>query len=552
MALPFHDKNVAGQTVSQQYSPPQLSWGRAIITVFGMLLALLLAHLDQTIVATALPRVVSDLGGFDQIAWVFTAYMLAVTTSIPIMGKLSDMYGRKRVLVGGVVVFLAGSALAGSAQDMTQLILFRAIQGLGAGSIAANSYAVVGDIFPPLQRGKWVGVVGIVFALAIIIGPLAGGYLTDHLSWRWIFFVNLPIGTVALLVILFGMVETRTIRESPSIDYRGAILLAAAVVPLLLALTWAGREYAWASSQIVGMFIFSGLMAALFIVAEARADEPIIPRSLFANPVFTVAVVATFLTAIGMYGGIMFIPLFVQAVIGSSATDAGIVLIPMLLSGVASAVIAGQIISRTGNYRFIAIAGVAALAVGVYLFTRLDADSSKIEVVRYMVIAGAGMGATLPTFMIAVQNAFPHHMLGVATASVQFFRSMGGAIGTAVLASFMTIRLGDWLSKSIDPEAVGALPTQVAESLGDPRAIMNPGAMSQLRDLAAEEENGLQAFMAVEESLRAALASAIHDVFLLGLGITILALVVTIFLRQIPLRTTILDTTDGSDRSSPS
>ena len=528
----------------------QLPRIRVLVSVLGTLLVMMLAALDQTIVATALPRVVSDLGGFDQFAWVFTVYMLASTTTIPVTGKLSDMYGRKWVMVGGVVVFLGGSALCGSAQDMVQLILFRGIQGLGAGSIIANSYTVVSDVFPPAQRGKWTGVVGAVFALAIVAGPLAGGYVTDHLSWRWIFLMNLPIGLVALMVILVGMPNVRAPETRSSINYIGIAALIASVVPLLLALTWAGDEFPWVSPQIIGLLMLSGFMAVLFILVERQAREPIIPRFLFANPIFTVGVIATFLTSIIMFGGIVFVPLFVQGVIGSSATNAGITLMPAILSVVLSAIVAGQIISRTGHYRILAISGVSVMALGVYLFTRLDADSSSTDAIGYMVVGGMGLGATLPTFIISVQNAFPHHMLGVVTASLQFFRNIGGAVGTAVLGSFMTIRLGDWLSGPLASVPKESLPPEVIERLRDPQVLMNPGAMSQIRHLAEQEEGGGVALNVVIEGLRATLAAAMHDVFLLGLGITVLAVVVTLFFREIPLRETIAEGPREMDASS--
>ena len=524
----------AAESVNQD----QLPWPRILVSVLGVLVAMLLAALDQTIVATALPSMVADLGGFEEFAWVFTAYMLGATTIIPIMGKLSDMYGRKWVLAGGVVVFMAGSALSGMAQDMLQLIVFRGIQGLGAGSIIANSYSVVADFLPPAKRGQWMGVVGAVSILAVVAGPLAGGYVTDHLTWRWIFFVNLPVGFVALAVILRGMPNVRNPHVSPSIDYRGIITLVASVVPLLLALTWAGNEFPWLSPQIVGLLLFSGLMAAMVLLAERRAKEPLIPSFLLTNPIFVVGVVVTFLTAIVTYGGVMFLPLFVQGVVGSSATNAGMVLMPAMLSGVASAIIAGQIISRTGHYRVLAIVAASVLAAGVYLFTLLDTESSSAHAIRFAVVAGVGVGAIVPTIIISVQNAFPHHMLGVVTSSIQFFRSIGGAVGTAILGSFMTMRLGDWLSNSLSQEAVDAMPPAVVEKLRDPQALMNPGAMDRIRDLAGEGEGGAEALVVVD-GLRTALSAAMHDVFLLGFGIAVVAAVITIFLREIPLRETI-------------
>ena len=524
----------------------QLDWPKVALRVSGMLIAVFLAALDQTIVATALPTIVTDLGGLNRFAWVVTSYMLASTTSIPIMGKLSDIYGRKYLLIGGVTVFILGSVLAGLAQDTLQLIIFRGIQGLGAGSILANSYAVVGDVFSPAQRGKWMWVVGVVFALAIIIGPLSGGYLTDNYGWRWIFFINVPVGIIALAVTMKGMINQRDPNVSPRIDYRGVTTLVFCVVPLLLALTLAGQEFNWLSPQIIGLFVLSAAAGVLLIFSERTAEEPLIPGYLFANAIFTVAVLATFLTAIGMFGGIMFAPLFVQGVIGSDATKAGMVLIPMMLSGVVSAVVAGYIISRTGHYRILAIVAVAVMALGAYLFTLLDANSSHTDAVRVMVVAGAGLGATLPTFMISIQNAFSHSILGVVTASVQFSRNMGGAVGTAVLGSVLTTRLGDRLStSSFSRETIAALPADAAEQLFDVESqivdvqtLVDPGAMARVRELVGNEDSAVAALAQVEEGARGVLANALHDVFVLVLGVTILALVITLFIREIPLRKT--------------
>ena len=329
-----------------------------------------------------------------------------------------------------------------------------------------------------------------------------GGFLTDHLSWRWIFLVNLPLGIVAISVIMLGMADVRLPRVKSGIDYRGVITLIACVVPLLLALTWAGNE-------------FPGLplRSSAFCPSRTHGRPPgpdgtkcqgaDNPGFLFANPIFTVTVLATFLTAILMFGGIMFIPLFVQGVIGSSATNAGIALMPVMLSGVVAAVIAGQIISRTGHYYAIAVIGVSAMAGGAYLFSRLGADSSTIDAIRYMVVAGAGLGLTLPTFMICVQNAFPHHSLGVVTASVQFSRNIGGAVGTALLGSYLTIRLGEWIPVSASQDALDSLPPQVADELTNSNTLMDPGAMSRIRELAEAEGSGA-AFQVVEQGLRSA------------------------------------------------
>ncbi|MEE9202304.1 MAG: DHA2 family efflux MFS transporter permease subunit, partial [Dehalococcoidia bacterium] len=339
-----------------------------VVTVIGVLLGLLLAALDQTIVATALPRIVSDLGGFDRFAWVFTAYMLASTAGLPIAGKLSDIYGRKPLYLVGIAIFILGSILSGTSQTMMQLILFRGLQGLGAAVIMANAFAVVGDIFPPAERGKWMGIFGAVFGLASIVGPLTGGYITDNLSWRWVFYVNLPVGLVAAAVLLAAMPHLRDRSVKRKIDFTGAATLVAAVVSLLLALTWAGNTYPWVSPQVIGLMSFSAAMLLVFWMVERRAAEPVLPPILFANRIFNVAMGVTLLTGIAMFGTIIFLPLFIQVVIGASATWSGAVLTPMMLSLVVGSAVSGQIISRTGHYRFLGVAGMAIMSVALYLF----------------------------------------------------------------------------------------------------------------------------------------------------------------------------------------
>ncbi|MEK7848887.1 MAG: MDR family MFS transporter, partial [Chloroflexota bacterium] len=420
-----------------------------VITVIGVLLGLLLAALDQTIVSTALPRIVSDLGGFDRFAWVFTAYMLASTAGLPIAGKLSDIYGRKPLYLAGIGVFILGSILSGLSQTMMQLIVFRGLQGLGAAVIMANAFAIVGDIFPPAERGKWQGVFGAVFGISSIIGPLTGGYITDNLSWRWVFYVNLPVGLAAAIVLIWAMPHLRDRSVQRKIDFAGAATLVAAVVSLLLALTWAGNTYPWASPQVLGLIAFAAAMSYLFWEIEKRAPEPVLPPTLFANRIFNVAVGVTFLTGIAMFGAIIFLPLFIQAVIGASATSSGAVLTPMMFSVVLGSFASGQIISRTGRYRFLGVAGLGLVVVGLYLFSRMGTETSYATVVRNMVVMGVGLGTTFPIYLISVQNAFPHRLLGIVTSSIQFFRSTGATFGAAVMGSLLASRMSAHLSQAV-------------------------------------------------------------------------------------------------------
>src|SRR5229473_1116227 len=343
----------------QDFEQPRYSRRETILTMIGVLLVMLLASLDQTIVSTAMPRVIADLQGFDRYTWVSTAYLLTSTVTVPIYGKLSDLFGRKPIFLIGIVIFLAGSALSGASQSMNELIAFRAFQGLGAGALLPIAITIVGDLFTPRERGKWQGVTGAVFGLSAIIGPVVGGWITQNTSWRWVFYVNLPVGIVALLVLIFLMPTLRGKSKKVSIDYIGAAMLVLGTVPLLLGFTLAGSQFAWLSAQIIGLFAGALVMLVSFVIYEAWLEQhdgqPIIAPSLFKNSIFTVSSLVSFIFGMGLFGAIFFIPLFVQGVIGTSATNSGLILTPLMLTSIVGSVVSGQLVSRLGTYKWIAI-----------------------------------------------------------------------------------------------------------------------------------------------------------------------------------------------------
>ncbi|HUC86950.1 MAG TPA: MDR family MFS transporter, partial [Candidatus Saccharimonadales bacterium] len=402
--------------------------------MISVMFGLLLAALDQTIVVTAMPRIVQDLNGLQHLTWVFTAYLLASTVTVPIYGKLGDMYGRKKFFMGAIVIFLIGSALSGQAQSMGELIAFRALQGVGGGALMANSFAIIGDLFVPAERGRWQGLFGAVFGLASVIGPLLGGFLTDNYSWRWVFYINLPIGLIALFLIAGYMPTIPGRSQGRKIDFLGAGLLATALISFLLAVTWGGTQYAWHSAQIISLLVGSAIAAAVFLLAERRASEPILPLHLFRSRVFNVSMIAIMLSAMGMFGGILYIPLFAQYVIGESATNSGTILAPMMAGLIVTSIGAGQVMSRTGRYKALAVGGMAIVVVAMYWLAHLSPSTTQLGLISRMLVMGAGLGMTMPVFNLAVQNAFSQADLGVATASTQLFRNIGGTIGTAVMA----------------------------------------------------------------------------------------------------------------------
>jgi EmrB/QacA subfamily drug resistance transporter len=512
----------------------QLKGRQLAIAVSGVLLGLLLSALDGTIVGTAMPRIIADLGGLEHYAWVATVYLLGSTAAVPIFGKLSDLYGRKWFYVGGLLLFMFASALCGLAQSMTQLIAFRGLQGVAGGILAANAFAIIGDIFPPRERGKWQGVMGSVFGLASVIGPALGGWLTDGPGWRWVFYVNLPVGFLAVAVLLVGLPAIRPHQPGP-IDWLGAFTIIGATVSLLLAFSWGGTEYPWSSPQIIGLLALFVVMTVAFLFAERRAQEPIIALRLFRDRTFTVSVIAMFLIGGGMVGAIMYIPLFMQGVLGASATESGTVMTPMMIALVGASTLGGQLISRIGRFKWASLGGLTLMMIGLWLQTRLGFDATRSDVVRNLIVLGLGIGLAMPTFTLAVQNAFPAKDLGAVTAAVQFFRSIGSTVGVALMGTFLTMRLGSSLTGALSPQLTQSLPPDVVAAL-DPQALVSPSATQSLEAQLASVPNGAQLFTDLMVALRSALAVSIHDVFFVAAIVALGGVIVAIFLPEKPLR----------------
>jgi EmrB/QacA subfamily drug resistance transporter len=526
------------QTVAA--APPSLSNlpRRQIVgTLIGIALALFLSALDQTIVGTALPRIVAELQGFDHYAWVTTSYLLLSTAIVPIVGKLSDLYGRKLFFVVGIGIFLIGSVLCGIARDMLQLVAFRGLQGLGAGFLTSMAFASVGDLFPPARRGRIQGVFAAVFGLSSVIGPVAGGYITDNLSWRWVFFVNLPIGLIALGAVLALYPHLRPEPRHRSIDYAGAVTLILSTGALLLALSWGGREYPWDSRQIVGLLAFGLALTVVFLVCESRAAEPIIPLSLFRNSIVSVSTTALTLMSIGMFGTILFVPLFFQGVLGTTATASGTALTPMMFAMIAGSMIAGQIMTRFGHYRLLALVGMGIMTVGMFLISTMGPTTGYASAVAYAAFMGLGLGMNFPIYTIVVQNAVPYAQLGTATALTQFARSIGGTLGAAIFGALLVNRYTAAFQAVLSPQLASALPADRLTQLANPQLLLNPlGAEALQASFVQLGPRGPELYAQALAVVRTSLSSALHDTFLLGTVISALAFFVVVFLKEVPLR----------------
>ena len=508
---------------------------QVIVTMGGLLMAVFLASLDQTVVGTAIPRIVTDLGGFDRFTWITTSYIVASITFVPIVGRLSDLYGRKSFFIGGILLFLVGSLLSGASQTMNQLIAARAVQGIGGGAMMALAFTTVADLFAPRERGKYTGYVAAVYGFSSLIGPVLGGLITDNLSWHWIFYVNVPLGSAVIFLFIRFFPNSRPARRKHRLDYPGMALLIAAVVSLLVGLSLAGVEFAWRSPQIIGTLSFAAVTAIAFIVVERRSTDPIMPQSIYSDRIVSISLVATFLTGFAMFGTIIFIPLFFQAVLGTSATSSGSFLTPMMLSMVLAAALSGQALSRFGgHYRIQGLIGFAIFLVGLVFTSQMTPDTSFFEAAAFITVAGFGVGITFPCFSISVQNAVPAHLLGAATSATQFFRQIGGALGLAVLGSYMTARFGLRSLEALPAEVESAVSRQQLNELAaNPQALVSPEALERLRASISDHDD--QLLTQLLESLRSALSASISEVFLVVTFAVAIAFALVCFLPESPL-----------------
>ncbi|WP_370517213.1 DHA2 family efflux MFS transporter permease subunit [Pseudactinotalea sp. HY160] len=518
--------NTTGKTDTARTGPPAagapgpLPRRKLIVIFVGLILGILMAALDQTIVATALPTIAADLNGLEQISWIITIYLLGQTIAMPIYGRVGDLIGRRNAFHVAIVIFLAGSVVAGLSQDMGMLIACRAVQGIGAGGLMIGAQTIMAEIVSARERGKYMSIMGPMIGVATVLGPLLGGYLTEHASWRWIFYINVPIGIAALVVTSLSLYLPRPQRRR-RVDYSGMVLMAGAVACLVLLLTWGGRRYEWTSPQIVALGIGVLALTPLWLWVESRAAEPILPLRLFRNGVFRVNVVLAFLLGVAMFGAVSYLPTYLQLSLGASATTSGLLMLPLMGGLMAAAVTTGQLITRTGRYKVFPILGTSVAAVGMFLLSRMDAGTSRLQSSVFMVVLGLGIGFIMPTLVLVVQNAVSRPEVGAATAGVNFFRQIGASVGTALIGSLFVSRLGDRLALNLPPDAAAHL-----NQAGEQGGSLTPDQLAQLPE-------------PIAHAVVVSYAEALIPLYFYLVPLLVLGLVVACFLEEKPLTTSV-------------
>ncbi|MDQ6878219.1 MAG: MFS transporter [Candidatus Dormibacteraeota bacterium] len=511
----------------------QLPRRRLILVTVGVMLALLLAALDQTIVGTAMPRIIAELNGFDRYAWVTTTYLLTSTITVPIAGKLGDLFGRKPFILAGMAGFMAMSWLCGFSQNMTELIIFRGLQGLFGGVLFASVFTVLADIFTPQTRARMQGVFGGVFGLASVIGPTTGGFITDNWGWRWVFYVNIPVGVIGIALLFAFLPFVRTSASWRNIDFAGAGLLALGLTPLLLALSNT-TTYGWTSWQTLVPLIGGLVVLVIFVFVEAYEKEPIIPISLFKNRAFSVSILVGFIASFGMFGTIIFVPLVYQGVLGISATNSGALITPLMFGLIGASIVTGQLMVRIKYYQYLGTLGAAIMAVGMFLLSQVSIHSTQLEVTSSLVLVGIGLGMTMPLYIQAVQSAVSRKYLGVVTSNIQFARNVGGTIATAIFGSILASRLGPNIQTQVAALHLPASFTSTFKVGGSTaQQIFDPVHLAAARAALPAAARPLfdQAIVAV----KAGLAMTLQEMFLIGTVAILFSVVVSLFMPNVPL-----------------
>ncbi|HEX7350747.1 MDR family MFS transporter [Brachybacterium sp.] len=495
----------------------------------GLMLGMFVASLSQTIVGPAMPRIVGELGGIEHYSWIATAAMLVSAVSVPVVGKLSDLYGRRWFYLGGLAIFMLGSVLAGMAQGFWFLVFARAVQGLGMGTLMPLSQTIIGDIIPPRQRGKYQGIMGAVFGVTSIAGPLIGGLVTDHLGWRWLFYLTLPIGVAAFAFIL-RFLHLEKADQHGRVDFAGILTLTPGLVLGLLATTWGGGDFAWTSPVILGMYALAAAFLIAFVIIETRVEEPLLPMHLLLRPIVALSVAASFAIAVAMFGAIIYIPVYAQGVMGVSATRSGMILVPQSVAMILTSIIVGLLISRTGRYRPFLIAGGIVMVIGYGLLVALEHGDSQWHLTLAMIVIGLGLGLSMQVYTLIVQNAVARRELGTATAAIQFFRNIGSTVGTAVLGTVMTASMSTSITTQIQAlpakELAALQASGGADVSGLENAALDPSALSDLPPI-------------LVEPIRMGMGEAMHMVFLTAVPFAVVALVLSLFIKHVPLRETV-------------